>query len=333
MSGRCRSTLAPLPADGFSSAALRRLMGSRRRMPVRLGFTRAEVIRYRGEVADRMSISGVQDKLSLRVVDGELVPTERDGEFILKPIPGTPLPRFTDQVPANEHLTMQIADQVFGIDTAANALLELGDGEPAYLTRRFDRRDGQRLDMEDFCALAEQSPETHGRNFKYIGSYEGVGRLMRTFCPAYPVEVEKFFARVVFNYAIGNGDAHLKNFSLLTSPDGDPVLTPAYDLVNTNLHLPHESPLALDLFAGDYMTPAFQALGFHGASDFLLLAERLGMMTARATRIVQAFTDPRTTEAADALVRRSFLSTEAQDLYLAVLQDRRRALGQTYPAT
>ncbi len=36
---------------------------------------------------------------------------------------------------------MQIADQVFGIDTAANALLELGDGEPAYLTRRFDRRD------------------------------------------------------------------------------------------------------------------------------------------------------------------------------------------------
>jgi serine/threonine-protein kinase HipA len=328
MTPRCRSTLAPLASDGFSPAARRRLIDSRQRLPVRLGFTRAEVIRYRAEVAERMSISGVQDKVSLRYHDGELVPTERDGEFILKPIPGTPLPRHTDQVPANEHLTMRIAAQVFAIETAANALLDLADGEPAYLTRRFDRRGGRRLDMEDFCALSEQSPETHGRNYKYQGSYERIGQLMRRFCPAYPVEAEKLFARIVFCYAFGNGDAHLKNFSLFTSPDGDPVLTPAYDLVNTTLHLPDETPLALDLFADGHETASFRALGFPSAADFIVLAERLGVVAARARRILARFTGEREAAAVADLVERSFLGDEAKGRYLAVVADRRRALAQ-----
>lgn len=326
MTGRCRSTLAPLPADGFSAAALRRLVGSRRRLPIRLAFTRAEVIRHRGEVAQRMSISGVQDKISLRFDRDGLVPTERDGEFILKPIPGTPLPRHTDQVPANEHLTMQIASQVYGIATAANALVELADGEPAYLTTRFDRRDGERLDMEDFCALAEQSPQTHGRGYKYQGSYEGIGRLMRRFCPAYRVEAEKLLAQVLFCYVFGNGDAHLKNFSLFTSPDGDHVLTPAYDLLNTSLHLPEETPLALDLFADDHETPSFQAFGFYSQADFLLLAERLGLVAARAQRLVASFLDPARHEQVVRLIGRSFLHAEGQEQYRSVVEERVTAL-------
>lgn len=326
MTGRCRSTLETLPEDGYTVAALRRLTGSRRRLPTHLRFTRSEVIRYRAEVADRMSISGVQDKVSLRLVSGDLTPTERDGEFILKPIPGAPLPAFTDQVPANEHLTMQIAEQVFGITTAANALVTLADGEPAYLTARFDRRDGQRLDMEDFCALTGRSPANHGRQYKYQGSYEGLATVLRRFCPAYAIEAERLFMRIVANYALGNGDAHLKNFSLFTSPDGDPVLTPAYDLVNTALHLPHETPLALDLFADDHLTPSFQALGFHNAGDFQELAQRMGLVPKRAQMFIARFQDPATWRAVDELVERSFLSREAQAAYGAVLANRRRAL-------
>ena len=354
----CRSTLAPIDADGFTPSARTRLLGSRKRLAHRLSFTRAEVIRYRAEVADWMSISGVQDKVSLRYEKGELVPTDQNGEFILKPIPGTPLPQHTDQVPANEHLTMQIATQVFGIDTAANALVTLADGEPAYLTRRFDRRDGVKVDMEDFCALAEQSPETHGRNYKYDGSYERIGQLARRFCPAYRVESEKLFQRVLFCYAYGNGDAHLKNFSLFTSADGDPVFTPAYDLINTTLHLPTpggqggrrsegrdngavrhrpEDPkpplkakaqLALDLFVDDHETPAFQALGFHCGSDFLLLAERLGVVASRAERLLARHLDREAQRLVDELIGRSFLSPEAQDRYRAVINDRRLALSQ-----
>jgi serine/threonine-protein kinase HipA len=312
--------------DGFSPAALKRLVGSRRKLPVRLDFSRAEVIRYRSEVADRMSISGVQDKVSVRLLDGRLVPTATDGEYILKPIPSAPLPRYTDQVPANEHVTMQIAAQVFGIETAANALLDLADGEPAYLTRRFDRRNGIRLDMEDFCALSEQSPETHGRNYKYTGSYERIGQLMQRFCPAYPVEAEKLFTRVVFSYAFGNGDAHLKNFSLFMSQDGDPVLTPAYDLVNTSLHLPHETPMALDLFADEHETPEFQALGFFSQVDFQLLAERLKMVPKRAQRILTRFSAEETLAKVEVLIERSFLNPAAKEHYRALVHDRRRAL-------
>jgi len=325
---RCRSTLSPLAVDGFSPAARRRLCGDRRRLSHRLTFTRAEVIRYRAEVAERMSISGVQDKVSLRYIDGDLHPCDRDGDFILKPIPGAPLPRSTDQVPANEHLTMQIAAQIFGIETAANALVTLADDEYAYITRRFDRRDDQRLDMEDFCALSEQSPDTHGRNYKYDGSYERIGHLIRRFCPAYRVENEKLFLRVLFCYAFGNGDAHLKNFSLFTSPDGDPVLTPAYDLLATNLHLPNETALALDLFADDHETPAFRARGFYSAPDFVLLAQRLGVTPTRSQRLLGRFTDATVSTQVDNLIGRSLLSTEAQADYRAIVSDRRRALAQ-----
>lgn len=326
MTHRCRSTLAPIAADGFTSSALRRLTGGRRRLPTQLKFTRAEVIRYRAGVADRMSISGIQDKVSLRLIDGDLVPTEQDGEYILKPIPGTPLPQFTDQVPANEHLTMQIAEQVFGITTAANALVTLADGEPAYLTARFDRRDGQRLDMEDFCALAGRSPAIDGRQYKYLGSYEGLGVTLRRHCPAYPVEVEKLFLRILINYALGNGDAHLKNFSLFTSIDGDPILTPAYDLVNTTMHLPNETPLALDLFEDDFLTPDFLTLGFHGAGDFRLLGERLGVVPQRIKALLGRLQSPTLWQRAEDLIQRSFLSLPAQEAYRAVLADRRRAL-------
>ncbi len=203
-----------------------------------------------------------------------------------------------------------------------NALVTLADGEPAYLTRRFDRREGARLDMEDCCALAEQSPETHGRNYKYDGSYERIGQLVKRFCPAW------LFVRVLFCYAFGNGDAHLKNFSLFTSPDGDPVLTPAYDLINTTVHLPHESPLALDLFVDDHETPHFQALGFLSAADFLLLAQRLGVVDSRARRHLARFVADDTARLVEDLIDRSFLDEPSRAAYRSIVADRRRALRQ-----
>lgn len=323
----CRSTLKPLPVDGFSPAALRALTGDARRLPARLDFTRAEVIRFRAEAVERFSFSGVQDKVPLRLERGRLIPATESTDYILKPIPGTPLPAFTADVPANEHLTMQLAAQVHGMETAACALLEMADGEPAYLTRRFDRTPEGARDMEDFCALAGRSPDTHGRGFKYDGSYEEMAQLLRRHCPAYAVEAEKLFRQIMFCYAHGNGDAHLKNFSLIRGAGNDPVLSPAYDLVCTHLHLPHETALALDLLANDELTPQYQALGFYSAPDFLLLAQRMNLRPARAQAILAQFTDPKRAAQTEDLVRRSFLSPEARDRYLAIVTDRRKALG------
>jgi serine/threonine-protein kinase HipA len=183
---------------------------------------------------------------------------------------------------------MQIASQVFGLDTAANAWIRFADGELAYITRRFDRRGGLKTGQEDFCQLSNRTEETAGKNYKYDGSDEELGRILKQYCKAYPIEVEKLFARIVFNYVFSNGDAHLKNFSLYESEFGDYILTPAYDLICTSLHFPDEGRTALDLF-DTFETESFAHNAFYKRPDFLRLAELYGMNMGRAERCMNQF--------------------------------------------
>ena len=186
----------------------------------------------------RLSISGVQDKFSMLLEGNKLRLTEEGecGVYILKPIPR--VGKNTDQLPANEHLTMQIARQVFGIETAENALVFFKDGSPAYLAKRFDiKPDGTRWAQEDFASLAGLSPQTHGENYKYTGAYLDLFALLKKFVPAYMVEAPKLLRLLLFNYLFSNGDAHFKNFSLIETPLGDFRLSPAYDLLNSRIHI------------------------------------------------------------------------------------------------
>lgn len=320
---RCMSTLGDLRSEGISSAAQRQLAGGNRKFPHRLTFSRSDVVEFRVQAAEHMSISGVQDKISLKLVRGKLVPTERDGEYILKPVPTADIPKFKAGIPANEHLTMQIAAQVFDIATAVNAVVRFADGELAYVTRRFDRRRGAKIGQEDFCQLSNRSEETAGRNYKYDGTYEEVGRILRQYCKAYRIEVEKLFARVVFNYVLSNGDAHLKNFSLFESEFGDYILTPAYDLVCTSIHFPNEARTALEMF-DDFETESFRQNAFYKRPDFLKLAELYGMDMSRAEQCLRRFNEREDDVAR--LVGRSFLSDEAQADYLHRYRDRLRAI-------
>lgn len=86
--------------------------------------------------------------------------------------------------------------------------------------------------------------------------------LIQKYVPAWRVEVEKFFSLVVFNYLFSNGDAHLKNFSLLESTNGDYLLSPAYDLINTKLHV-DDTDFALEkgLFADEFQSGQFKKPG------------------------------------------------------------------------
>ena len=321
---RCMSTLRDTRTTGFSPAAARQLAGGNRKFPSQLTFNRADVIAFRVQAAEHMSISGVQDKISLRLIRGKLTPTERNGEYILKPVPTADIPRFKDDIPANEHVTMQVASQVFGIATPPNALVRFADGELAYIVKRFDRRDGQKIGQEDFCQLSNRSEETAGRNYKYDGTYEELGRILRQYCKAYPVEIEKLFVRIAFNYVFSNGDAHLKNFSLLRSEFGDYVLTPAYDLLCTSLHFPNEARTALDMF-DTFETESFRQNAFYKRPDFLKLAAGYGIKSDRAEKFLQRLSDGHATAAA--LIARSFLSTAAQEDVLKRLQDRLRAIA------
>lgn len=322
----CLSTLRPTRGQPYSAAAVRALWGGRRVSPV-LPFEQKIFAEFRREAAPRISISGVQDKISLRLMDGALTPTDHDGEFILKPVPRalTGTLDLLGDVPPNEHVTMQIAAQVFGLRAAACGLVFFPDGEPAYIVRRFDRdpTTGRKLAQEDFCQLAGKSRATHGENYKYDGSYEELGSLLRQYCPAWKVEAERLFALIAFNYVCGNGDAHLKNFSLLETPFGDSALSPAYDLLCTTLHLPTESRTALEFF-DDFTTPSFDANGFAKRADLLELAKRFGLRAIRAEALLNRFASERT--AFEALLDRSLLSVEAKARYRAVLADRLRAI-------
>ncbi|HEU0228569.1 MAG TPA: HipA domain-containing protein [Arachidicoccus soli] len=269
----------------------------------------------------RLSISGVQLKYSLRLEENELVLTEKNGQYILKPIPPSRQLIAVEDVPENEHLTMQIADQLFKINTAANGIVRFRDGEPAYITRRFDvKPDGSKYMQEDFAQLLSRTSDTHGETFKYEGTYEEIGLLIKQFVAAAPPALENFFKLVVFNYVISNGDAHLKNFSLIRTDNGEYQLAPAYDLMSTILHTPHESDTALDLYAESLDSSYYSEYGCYGRPDFLELAKKLGLIEKRSIKILDdfIFKEGEVTE----FVEKSLLSDSGKQAYIHNLRDK-----------
>ena len=275
----------------------------------------------------RASISGVQDKVQLKRMRGKYVVVESGGDYILKPVPRNTFAELATDIPANEAVTMDIAGRIFGITVAEHELVEMKDGEKAYLTRRFDRRNGEPIQQEDFCQLAGRSPETHGENYKYDASYEELAELMRRFCPAAAVENPKVFFILLFNYVFANGDAHLKNFSLYRSEQGDYVLTPAYDLLNTSVHFPGEpTATGLDFFADGHFTSAYETLGFYSSADFIELGRAFGVEEDEVREQIALFVERRA--AVERMLAESALSDEARVRYLFRFHARLKAIAQ-----
>lgn len=276
----------------------------------------------------RISLSGVQPKASLVVNDkNQLVKpalNER-GTYILKPAPASYALLDRKYCPANEHLTMQIASQVYHIETAANALCFFRDGEAAYLCRRFDvGPSGQKYQQEDLASLAGLTSANGGSDYKYSNlSYEECADIIRKYVKAAPVEILKFFRMVVFNYLSLNDDAHLKNFSLINRGDGEYHLTPAYDLVNTSLHLRMPRIFALDkgLFKEGMHLSDTNTVGRKHFEEF---GRRIGL----AERLVKRELDFFATEypLTEELISRSFLSDSLKRSYRLSFKYRRTTL-------
>jgi len=275
------------------------------------------------EHTKKISISGVQVKYSLRLAGNDLQLTDARGQYILKPIPlGTF--KFVDQAPANEHLTMQIAKQLYKINVPANALMTFKDGSPAYIVRRFDQTARQKIQQEDFAQIAQMTSETHGKNYKYDLSYEEIAELIQKYIPTYKIALEKYFQLILFNYLFSNGDAHLKNFSAMQSAQGDYVLTPAYDLLCTRIHSPTESGLALDLMKEDF-SDAYQSYGFYTYQDFFEFGQKIGIKDSRVKKILASFIIPK--KAVHQLTEQSYLSVECKNLYVNYYEDRLKRMN------
>jgi serine/threonine-protein kinase HipA len=278
------------------------------------------------EKTKRLSISGVQLKYLMKLEGKGLVLTEKGGQYILKPVPPAALIVNPDQAPANEHLTMQIANQLFNIPVAENAMIFFKDMAPAYITRRFDvKPDGSKHLQEDFAQISGKTKKNSGVNYKYSGTYEDIGKLIREKVAAYPPVLEEFFKLILFNYTFSNGDAHLKNFSLLQSEFGDYTLSKAYDLMCTVLHTPNESDTALDLYEGDMDSKFYSKNGFYGRPDFEELAERMGLVAKRAQAIIDTILGQQ--HEVLAMINSSFLSDEATEKYIHYYRDKVRRFG------
>jgi serine/threonine-protein kinase HipA len=197
----------------------------------------------------RFSLAGMQLKLSaLQEADGGLtIPVRGVGGTWIAKLPST---RFA-AVPENEYVMMTLAKAV-GITVpdvalvAADKLLNVPEGAftgsgRVLVVRRFDRAaDGTRLHMEDFAQVFGKYPKhKYGK-----ASYEDIARVL--WAETGEDGIREFTRRLVVTVLIGNGDMHLKNWSVLYPDRRAPILSPAYDFVSTVPYVPNET-LALSL--------------------------------------------------------------------------------------
>jgi serine/threonine-protein kinase HipA len=192
-------------------------------------------------------------------------------------------------------------------------LIYFKDGTPAYITKRFDvKEDGTKYIQEDFAQITNRTNETHGESYKYEGSYLEIGELIRKYVPASMIAIENFFKIVVFNYIFSNGDAHLKNFSLIRNDFGEMELSPSYDLMSTIIHTPEERDTALDLYKNDHESEYYSTYGHYGRTEFIEFAKRLGIVEVRYMRIINEFIENKEFIVKD--LEYSLLSQRAKEL-------------------
>lgn len=274
----------------------------------------------------RISLSGVQPKFSAIVGEDLRLRYTRDnerGHFILKPQPSSYHIINREFCAANESLTMQLASQVYRIETAANGLCFYENDEIAYITRRFDIHGGGKYRQEDFASLMGLTKSNGGADYKYSrASYEDCADVIRRHVKAYRIDLLRFLRLVLFNFISLNDDAHLKNFSLINT-GYEYRLTPAYDLINTSLHLVNHRIFALDkgLFKeGMQLSDVRQVC----RNDFEEFGHRIGLNDKTVQRELDFFAAVH--PEAEQLIDRSFLSEELKRQYRSSLDYRRKML-------
>ena len=275
----CKISLKPVKQNAkyydYSDVEFRKLFGSIKIKPG-LPFNRRDFFKVSPEKSRGMSISGVQQKLSLKInTSNELTITAVNGDYILKPSPEA-FPNAAE----NEHCGMLVG-KLLGIDTALCGLVSFPDGELAYITKRFDRAGYTKIHQEDMVqGFGLKSDE------KYAYSYEKTGKLLNKMVNSKAAVIMEFFRRVIHAYIIGNDDMHLKNISAQKKTDNTGLyydcLTPNYDSLFTTAF---SNSTGLGIFAIDLVedesngvfSEKYEKYGFYTGYDFIDFGEKLGL--------------------------------------------------------
>lgn len=225
-------------------------VGSSKKQKERKEITEADLNKYFKQIPEkalmsfqadrRLSLAGAQNKLVV-IKENQKIFFPASNEFsthILKPS----IDGFKDSV-YNEAFCMNLAKAV-GLETAE---VEIAQAEQSsyLLIKRYDRKDGQRLHQEDFAQASGILPK-----FKYekeggIGLKESF-ELVKKHSQQAAKDTLRLLDLVIFNFLIGNNDAHAKNFSFLYQQSLDaPLLAPAYDLLCTSIYPELSSEMAM----------------------------------------------------------------------------------------
>lgn len=270
-----------------------------------LPFTAQEQRRQAASRSVKMSIQGVQPKLSakLSVKNQAFEIVDSQGTFIIKPQSD-----IFRELPENEDLTMKMA-RSFGIEVPLTGLVYSKDGSLSYFIKRFDRYGKKKkYHLEDFAQLTNNTRQT-----KYNWSMEKLVPVIENYCTFPLLEKRKLFRRTLFCFLTGNEDMHLKNFSLITR-ENKIELSPAYDLLNTTISMQNVTEeLALPLGGKKRKIGKEHLLEYYGKnrlklSDKSVLSEIQNLLGKKAVM--------------EKLIQISFLSSEMKDKYTELLIER-----------
>lgn len=220
----------------YHKNCLKKLFGVEKLPVIKIKST--ELISEINKNIGKMSISGAQVKASVKLNKRENIIeiVQLGGTHILKPEPGE-----YPELPHNENICMNMAEML-GIDVPPHGLFYLADKKICYIIRRFDRdTNGGKTHVEDMAQLLGLPSDS-----KYESSLEKTGTAILKYSRRPYLDLVNFLERVVFCFLIGNGDMHLKNWSLI-SIEGGYQLSPCYDLISSKLYLPYEDESALTI--------------------------------------------------------------------------------------
>lgn len=268
-----------------------------------LPYTAAELRQEAANRAKKLSIQGVQPKLSaaISVVEQEFKIVDQFGTYIIKPQND-----LFPELPQNEDVTMKMA-KAFGLDVPFHGMLYAKDGSLSYFIKRFDRYGkGKKIATEDFAQLTGNTRDT-----KYRFTMEKLVPVIDEFCSFPAIEKADFFKRVLFCYVTGNEDMHLKNFSLITK-NGKTTLTPIYDFLNSSIVIKNpEEEIALTLKGKKSNLKATDFIDYYAKERLQLNEKTVVTIQEQMENAIPKWKE---------LLEISFLSDEMKEKYLELLK-------------
>jgi len=271
------------------------------KIPV-IDFGLGDISRKAQELSGKLSISGIQPKLSVKLDEKQnmLILAAEGGEYILKP----QNPAFPN-IPENEQCCMDIAKEL-NIEVPLHCLIPLKDKSLAYVVKRFDREKSAKIHQEDFGQILEQTD-------KYKGSVEQIGRKLKEISSAPGYDIQLLFERVVLNFILGNGDAHLKNYSIAYRDKDNIRLTPAYDIVCSKLVIPGDEDSAITIHGkkNKLLREDFDQLGADFNIPMKIRYEKFGNKINAMRKIIEI----------------SSVAKEKQGQFLEIIKERINRIG------